>query len=144
MIYILGKYRKNSRFLYFLANISRLCIPGLVYRLRRLWLLRPSNIEAAKHLKLRADYYCKLEAPCKLGVEASKFRFNLFGGHPRNYQFDLGQYLRYWNRQFRIHYRMGDNTHLLDGERIRLQDLVEPGNRCRRILYWPYPGCNES
>ena len=77
MIYILGKYRKNSRFLYFLANISRLCIPGLVYRLRRLWLLRPSNIEAAKHLKLRADYYCKLEAPCKLGVEASKFRFNL-------------------------------------------------------------------
>jgi len=114
MIYILGKYRKNSRFLYFVANLSRLCIPGLVYRLRRMWLLRPSKIEAAKHLKLRADYYCKLEAPCKLGVEASKFGFNLFGGHPRNYQFDLGQYLRYWNRQFRIHYRMGDNTHLLD------------------------------
>ena len=114
MIYILGNYRKNSRFLYFVANLLRLCVPGFFYRLRRMWLLSRCKGEHAKSLKFRSDYYCKLDSSARLSPSATLFRFRIFTGNSRNYQFDLGQYLRYWKRCYPIHYRFNDGTELCD------------------------------
>lgn len=112
MIYILGKYRKNSRFLYFVVNLLRLCVPGFFYRLRRMWLLGRCTGENAKRFKCRADYYCKLDPATRLGPSATRFRFKIFTGNSRNYQFDLGQYIRYWNRNYPIEFRFNDDTEL--------------------------------
>jgi len=112
MIYILGNYRKNSRFIYFIVNLLRFCIPGFFYRVRRIWLLSRCKGDAATRLKLRADYYCKLNQLTQLSPSAKPFRFRIFTEHGRNYQFDLGQYMRYWKRNYPIQYRFNDDTHL--------------------------------
>lgn len=112
MLYILGNYRKNSRFTYFLLNILRLCIPGFVYRIRRVWLLSRCQGEVAQRLQLRANYYCQLDQSCQLGPSATPFRFRLLSDDSRNYQFDFLQYMRYWRRNYPVQFRFNDNTHL--------------------------------
>ena len=112
MLYILGKYRKNSRFTYFVVNLLRLCIPGFVYRIRRVWLLRHCQGEAAQRLQQRANYYCQLDQSCQLGPSATPFRFRLLSDDSRNYQFDFLQYMRYWRRNYPVQFRFNDNTHL--------------------------------
>lgn len=112
MLYILGKYRKNSRFTYFVVNLLRLCIPGFVYRIRRVWLLRHCQGEAAQRLQQRANYYCQLDQSCQLGPSAIPFRFRLLSDDSRNYQFDFLQYMRYWRRNYPVQFRFNDNTHL--------------------------------
>ena len=111
MLYILGKYRKNPRFTYFVVNLFRLCIPGFVYRIRRVWLLSRCQGEAAQWLQQRANYYCQLDQSCQLGPSATPFRFRLFSDDSRNYQFDFLQYMRYWRRNYPVQFRFNDNTH---------------------------------
>ena len=125
MIYILGNYRKNSRFLYFVVNLLRLCVPDFFYRLRRMWLLSRCTGENAKRLKCRADYYCKLSPATRLSSLATPFRFRIFTGDSRNYQFDLGQYMRYWNRNYPIEFRFNDDTELFGSPIFTKARLIE-------------------
>jgi len=112
MLYILGKYRKNSRFTYFVVNLLRLCIPGFVYRIRRVWLLSRCQGEAVQWLQQRANYYCQLDQSCQLGPSATPFRFRLLSDDSRNYQFDFLQYMRYWRRNYPVQFRFNDDSHL--------------------------------
>ena len=112
MLYILGNYRKNSRFTYFVVNLLRLCIPSFVYRIRRVWLLGRCQGEVAQRLQLRANYYCQLYQSCQLVPSAIPFRFRLLSDDSRNYQFDFLQYMRYWRRNYPVQFRFNDNTYL--------------------------------
>ena len=125
MIYIFGKYRKNSRFLYFVVNILRLFVPSFFYRMRRLWLLSRCKGEIEKRLKCRADYYCKLDNTARLSPSATPFRFSIFTGDSRNYQFDLGQYMRYWNTNYPIEFRFSDATKLFNFPIFTKARLIE-------------------
>lgn len=101
--------QRNSRFLYYAANLLRFSLPAALCRRRRDGILaslerfdRPSVLD-------RVDYYNRLSRPFRLDPAVAPFRFSLAQGR-RNYHMDLYEYTRYFAPAMKVQCRFGDQT----------------------------------
>lgn len=103
-------FGKNTKFTYYMKNISRLFIPDSYYQKQLDYLLSCGNDN--EYIQTRLNYYNKLNTNFSL-PESSKTiqEFKLSRIKKESvYYFDLLEYLRYFNKNSKILYQFGDIT----------------------------------
>lgn len=101
---------KNSKFTFYLKNISLLLTPSSLYQKKLQNLLQ--DVEELEAIQTRVNYYNKLSDKFELPKDAISIQKYIFTEKKKTYFFDLLQYLKYFNHKLKISYLFGDITHI--------------------------------
>jgi len=99
---------KNTKFTYYLLNIVRLLTPSYFYRKKFLILLK--DIDNLDYIKSRVDYYNRIDKTFSIDSTLLTIKEYQRKEAKKTYYFDLLQYLKYFNKNFKISYLFGDIT----------------------------------
>ena len=103
---------KNTKFIYYLSNISKLFIPQLLYKKRFCKMIENSIVNIA-YISSRVNYYNKIEDDFSLppsAVSLKKFKKE----KKKTYFFDLIDSFKHFNSHLKTSYLFGDITQVPD------------------------------
>lgn len=118
--YIKSRKYKNSKFLYNIKNLSTYCIPDVFYKSRLDSHLSKLNNYDLSYIDKRVNYYNKLEKPYTINDDFISVKDFLLGkGYkPHSNFFDTYEYVRYFDKNYKISIMFGDITEVPDFPRI--------------------------
>lgn len=104
----------RNKALYYIKNLARQLIPSKLYRinLRR----KLSSIQEYNEGKIndRLNYYNKLDGNVNLGIGANSLHKLKILKSPKSYNFDLFEYIRYFDKNLKANFLFGDITYIPD------------------------------
>ena len=106
---VMSGRNKNSRFLYYLANLLKFSVPDALCRRRLAGILGSLERRDKASIRDRVDYYNRISRPFAPDPNGIPFRFSLAKGQ-RNYHMDLYEYTRYFDPDLEVPCRFGDQT----------------------------------
>jgi Glycosyl transferase family 90 len=121
------RLRRRSRLWYFVQNFARLSVPRRIYQRRLAALLEQSAGRDAEEIRRRVDYYFRVREPFHVSAGAEQPHFQLFAKR-HNYQFDLLEHVRRFDRSLRLDYAFGDFTSLPSHPTLVKARPIGPGN----------------
>jgi len=102
---------KNSKFLYYLTNYLRLCVPTCFFRWRLPGVLRRVDRRADKdYIRQRVDYYNRLSEHVSLPPAATRLSAHKIPARQKVYFFDTYRFTRWFPQSLRWGYCPGDVT----------------------------------
>ncbi len=104
--------QKNSKFSFYSKNALRSLTPKLFYQRRLRYLLNTLDQYDRNYIASRIDYYLKHTHAFTLPNEKSVAIRNYRKKGQSAYFYDLKEYLNYFDHNFKVAYRFGDDTHI--------------------------------
>jgi len=100
----------KNKFYYYFTNYLRLLIPHICYKGAFERVLNGMSDYDQEAISKRVNYYNKLLPGSTLDNTASQIDQFKYRSKLKTYFFDLNKYLRYFQGNYRFHYRFGDVT----------------------------------
>jgi len=118
---------KNTKLIYYIRNISKLFLPSFFYKKKLKTLL--NKIEKTGYIYKRVNYYNKIESSFFFDKNSITIKNFQKKEKKKTYYFDLLEYLRYFNSNFKISYLFGDITTIPDTPSLLKSRPIEGDNQ---------------
>ena len=105
---------KNNKIIYYLNALSRLLLPSLYFRLKLKKKLAQIKHYEQRYIFERVNYYNKLIDSKPLSPQSISISDLTIPRRLKVYYFDMQEYLRYFNKNLKIHFLPGDITQVPD------------------------------
>ncbi|NPA37289.1 MAG: lipopolysaccharide biosynthesis protein [Chlorobi bacterium] len=125
---------KNNKIKYYLINYLRQLIPVKYYQDKLIE--RLNDITDCDIIEQRVNYYNKLTNPVELSDAAIKLSDLTLKNVNKTYYFDLYEYSRYFDQDFKAHFLFGDITHVPDEPGLTKSRPISKKNFNSVILKW--------
>jgi hypothetical protein len=120
-------FSKNTKFVYYLSQISKMMLPDLLYRRRLDRLLE--RAEADKSILERLAYYNKITSPFPVPDHAKTLGEFRKTEKKKTYFFDLFEYWRYFDSRLKLSYLFGDITIIPEAPALLKSRPIDGDNR---------------
>lgn len=134
--YIRSRKHKNSKLIYNIENLAAYCIPDVFFRLSLdNHLSKLSNYDLS-YINERVNYYNKLKNPYQINEDFIAIKdFVLGKGYkPHSCFFDTYDYVRYFDKKYKISFLFGDVIEVPDFPRIVKSRPINDNNENSVIL----------
>ena len=101
----------NNKFLYYLTNYLRQCLPNKYYQKKlnnKLKEVSTLEKEMVEKILFRVNYYNKLDLSNQIAKDAEKLAALKLDNKNKTYFFDLHEYTRFFNQNLKLNYLFGD------------------------------------
>jgi len=106
-------FDKNTKLLFYLKGIWIILAPSYIYKKKLEQSYQELSKKEKEYIENRVSYYNKLTKKFNIEDKISIKNFNKYE-KKKTYFFDLLEYLKYFNQNFKISYLFGDITYIPD------------------------------